>query len=1785
MKGKWKQARKKILAVLLMLCMVLQMPYTGFGVEAEDATATETQTSESEYTEVTFSSYGIDNATYTGTSKSGSAKNLASMDNSMDKVAFSGKIKFSGNESSDYTYVRVGGINADRAGYALGIAYNNNAVYLVNHLEGLNPLKQVNASSLTKNPLEEAVEIRLTFDYEGEEDMRVRFSIEGTEYYNGVIAGGRALIGTYLKVASNTMPLTVTSTDLTADYNTLTFTDFGFDETTTFTNTTIQKSIADKTLNKVAIEGYYKFVPGAAKQAVYFGGFKAGIRLEPNANSNLQASYYKNAAIVGSTRTTIKKADTGFDLTNTNVKIKIGFEFQNVNEGETSGDIRVTILIEDQFQREFTVEDVDLSCFNRTITVWAPTTTHPLIITSIVRPPMEGYTVKTFTDFGFEEETTVSMAGKKISKSIAGSTLHKVAIEGYYNFYAHNTAQFVYMGADEYGLRIESAANGNMIARYRQSSGTMTELVTFTPTDLGITLTGTDVKIKTGFEFFNVDDTTNTGDVKVTMLFKDTIKREFTITGADLSLFNQTITVKTLIAQPLTVKAIVGAPEAMVNENHVEITQADFSFNGTQGAVKRSDIIGELGSIRSELTKGLAGTKLNMDILFPTSSDAKFCYGASTVAEDGLTIYSDGSSNLVIYDNINQESYAIDAQKAEAILVGERINLQISHVPDGNGGILLGVWINGTLYDDTYMELPNIARLGTCIATIGTEEAQITLWMPDECKVAKTDLTAITLSDFGIADNQKTTNSTGGVYKNGSNVLDTVFTMNTKLYYTSSGGNVLSYAAPSSGSWYGLQFQTTGADKIQLQLLCSGKGTISIATLKSEVAGVDLVGNDILMQISLQAADFDGDGTQDDLLVGVFFDKKLYNNRYFFVSKDGENIPSDWLKRSITLASSNAGKIEYKSVADWSQEVYLPTIMADYGIKDGAYTDVVNGTLDNTYSTGLTMNGKRLSAEVTFAESGVVTFGGKDGDGGVQIYREGENLYFESVESGILEKTELKLDASWINSLDTDRIDLDVSVEYVDHDATGDKDDVKIGLWMQDVLCNDTYFYVDNYAEELGSEVSVQNVTIASEKREVPKSYDYTQYTFDDYVGLDYMAYSANATGTITDMVSDEMIFTDKAVILEGGSITISGFELGIGDGKLSVLAGDKTLIQKDVAEEVTFAFAVKRVDADEDGARDDVRLLVSVDGEVIDNRHFYLLDYASAVDSSCDVTVGEDGIILKELYEKAAMPICLDTEEGYVLPTDVTSIVVNREDATDEDVLDKAGDYRITYTDDSGDETTHVVSCYYAGDVNVDNTIDAKDLVVLKKAEKEKKELTNAGELSVDFNHDGTISQTDGTYMRELLVGKKTVAEIKAENPETVFGVISDTHFDMENAGGHREDNFRKALELYRENGAKLIIVNADIADHGYQKDYAIFMKVFQEVYPDETYAPKVIVTADNHEYYKAWSSVNTATFDVVRELFDTELRTPLSENHTDIETSEAGLNSCTTVDGYYFIGISSDEATATDASAYSTETVQFLQEKLAEAAQADSNKPIFVAVHQPPTGTIQGGSIDQLVTEGVFNDYPQVVLFTSHTHHSIRRETSIRQENFTVINTGSLYYVGTGGFKYTDSAIGDHTIYDYGEGLLVKVNNNAVTIERYDFFNSERIEGDWVIKEPANKASFVYTDARKTSVAEPYFENDIVCVQQMSDTSVVLRFQAATHEDFVHHYIVNVTNLNTEETVATKTYRNDYFLGISNMQTEKELIVSGLEAGVNYKFEIIAVEAFGTQSTTPLVQTYSYE
>ena len=442
----------------------------------------------------------------------------------------------------------------------------------------------------------------------------------------------------------------------------------------------------------------------------------------------------------------------------------------------------------------------------------------------------------------------------------------------------------------------------------------------------------------------------------------------------------------------------------------------------------------------------------------------------------------------------------------------------------------------------------------------------------------------------------------------------------------------------------------------------------------------------------------------------------------------------------------------------------------------------------------------------------------------------------------------------------------------------------------------------------------------------------------------------------------------------------------------------------------------------------------------------------------------------------------------------------------------------------------------------------------------------------------------------------------LKDETTDVKIGVISDIHF-IDGNNGARENNFRKALQYYRENDADVIIMNGDISDLGTEASYGELLRVIKEVYPDESTRPTFISTADNHEYYDSWSwtNHNTATYE--------QTRTRFLEKYAK-QLGQTTMNTHETIGGYHFIGVSADTAEGKNSdgvinygfAGYSEQTIQWLKEQLEVANAEDSSKPIFVAIHQP-LKTGYG------LTE-ILEKYPQAVVFTSHSHYSIKQESSINQKDYTAVNTGSLFYISNEKAYVNTGNVADYLLhaYNFGEGLLVSVVNNQVSIERRDFFWGGKIKTDWVFDTTNGKDGFVYTDARKDNRVAPTFVADAKLaiakyttdyqwsslIKATPDDSVILTFPSATHDDFVQYYTVVVKDssgnavtlkrLGSGSVATSPNYVSDFYWGIDKMATTQELVVKGLTLGETYTFEVCAVETFG-KTSEPLTGTFVFE
>lgn len=104
--------------------------------------------------------------------------------------------------------------------------------------------------------------------------------------------------------------------------------------------------------------------------------------------------------------------------------------------------------------------------------------------------------------------------------------------------------------------------------------------------------------------------------------------------------------------------------------------------------------------------------------------------------------------------------------------------------------------------------------------------------------------------------------------------------------------------------------------------------------------------------------------------------------------------------------------------------------------------------------------------------------------------------------------------------------------------------------------------------------------------------------------------------------------------------------------------------------------------------------------------------------------------------------------------------------------------------------------------------------------------------------------------------------------------------------------------------------------------------------------------------------------------------------------------------VNGYDFITL--------DYRNYSSFLNQTLEE-ISSAEDYDPGKPIFVQVHSGLSGTTWGGyqDIAGSAIQNALVDYPQAIVMTAHSHYSNEAESGIYQDNFTVVNNGSMDYV----------------------------------------------------------------------------------------------------------------------------------------------------------------------------------
>lgn len=272
-------------------------------------------------------------------------------------------------------------------------------------------------------------------------------------------------------------------------------------------------------------------------------------------------------------------------------------------------------------------------------------------------------------------------------------------------------------------------------------------------------------------------------------------------------------------------------------------------------------------------------------------------------------------------------------------------------------------------------------------------------------------------------------------------------------------------------------------------------------------------------------------------------------------------------------------------------------------------------------------------------------------------------------------------------------------------------------------------------------------------------------------------------------------------------------------------------------------------------------------------------------------------------------------------------------------------------------------------------------------------------------------------------------------------FGVFGDVHENV--------DNFQKAInDMYTINPAiNALVLNGDSVDQGIEKQYESMKKIIDK--NKDLLPNKIIKNIGNHEFFNYDIEVNSKE------------QVQLFINRYLDFAGEDKVYHDTWVNNYHFISLGSEDGnseTLNSVKAYiSPEQQNWLKEKLAE--KYEKGKPIFVFLHQHLSNGKNGGWVgsDQAdEVRQILDKYPEVILFTSHTHRDLTESSVVLDQPFTTIHTGAIHYT----IIPDENSEGGRRNEPYIKGLYVEVNGNKVTVKGRDFK-----EKQWIFSKEISK------------------------------------------------------------------------------------------------------------------------
>lgn len=483
-------------------------------------------------------------------------------------------------------------------------------------------------------------------------------------------------------------------------------------------------------------------------------------------------------------------------------------------------------------------------------------------------------------------------------------------------------------------------------------------------------------------------------------------------------------------------------------------------------------------------------------------------------------------------------------------------------------------------------------------------------------------------------------------------------------------------------------------------------------------------------------------------------------------------------------------------------------------------------------------------------------------------------------------------------------------------------------------------------------------------------------------------------------------------------------------------------------------------------------------------------------------------------------------------------------------------------------------------------------------------------------------------------------------------FAVISDAHISYTSFSA---DDILDKLEKYASaicdlkdvSGGQLdaIMMCGDYSSIGCKEQATTFAQgsqvIFESIFGKEN-MPKLLIGMGNHDTCWRQKHYYSMRADGWYNIFE---KYGLTDDFSDKSDGDNGnIRMDVEKDGvqYSFLYVETEDY---NPNIFREETLKWLDDMLCDITQKNPNQYVFVGTHGPIAETKIYGTVKRLEPgadwgtsrgniDKILSKYPQVVVFSGHTHMSAELETTIMQINYTAINVPpvmSRCYYNSGEQEFIDGKFAsylDVTYPDnqYGMGMYIEIDKNgdmrikrvnftrnraevfAKSVgekdnpavgtwpgepDRFTYLELDRCElndkekpsffmPDWILDAPDKNKEFLkrYSLARG-NVKPPYFPEEVCASGEKCANNVLkIEFPAALSERYILYYkvIIRVDGVNKEFRILGNwvDIQKGVIDGISHKDAkcfEYELppVVNNTD---DCKIQIVAVDEYGNES-----------